>query len=250
MILCIDSGNTRLKWGLRALGASSWLAQGSVWQRDFLSTPERLCQALNPLISQHSLDEVWVSHVASPTILAALEALFRTVLLAPVYRVHSQEAACGVTNGYQFPEKLGVDRWCALLGARGLTTDACIVVMAGTATTIDTLTATGHFQGGMILPGSYLMKQSLAKETAALPWAEGQHQPWPGCTQDAIVTGCLEAQAGAIERAFARIVDQPGAQVLLSGGGAEALAVLLSCPLRAVENLVMEGLWRMAEASR
>ena len=76
--------------------------------------------------------------------------------------------------------------------------------MAGTATTIDSLDAAGTFLGGMILPGLDLMRRALARDTAGLAYADGQYAAQPRCTDDAIVTGCIEAQAGAIERAWTR----------------------------------------------
>ena len=156
-------------------------------------------------------------------------------------------AAGGVVNLYKEPARLGVDRWCALIGARSLVSGPCLVVMAGTATTIDTLDGEGRFCGGLILPGLELMRRSLARDTAALPLAAGRHAPWPRCTDDAITSGCLEAQAGAIERAFARL---PGnASCLLSGGAAGAIAEHLGVPHRQVGNLVLDGLLELAGES-
>jgi len=112
--------------------------------------------------------------------------------------------------------------------------------MAGTATTIDSLDATGRFLGGLILPGVELMKTALHQGTARLPLAEGRYADHPDNTGDAIVTGCLDAQIGAIERAYARL---PGAQIcLLSGGAAFALTPLLDLPMRVAPNLVLEGM--------
>jgi hypothetical protein len=68
--------------------------------------------------------------------------------------------------------------------------------MAGTATTIDTLDADGNFLGGVIMPGVGLMLRSLAHGTAALPCAESEYAANPRCTDDAIVSGVIEAQAG------------------------------------------------------
>ena len=121
----------------------------------------------------------------------------------------------------------------------------CVVVMAGTATTIDTLDGEGHFLGGLILPGFDLMRHSLARDTAALPLAAGSYSLHPRCTDDAIVSGCIEAQVGAIERAHARLGG--GANCLLSGGGAADLGAHLDVPHQQVGNLVLEGLLRLAE---
>jgi type III pantothenate kinase len=161
--------------------------------------------------------------------------------------IHEASAAAqglSITNGYDNPAQLGVDRWCALIGARGITTSACLVVMAGTATTIDTLDASGRFCGGLILPGLDLMRRSLARDTAALPLASGVYRSLPCNTDDAIVSGCLEAQIGAIERVFTRISSATNAICLLSGGAATTLSPLLRIPHRHIDNLVLEGLAR------
>lgn len=121
-----------------------------------------------------------------------------------------------------------------------------LVVNAGTATTVDMLTSSGLFSGGIILPGLELMKESLAARTAGLPLARGEYADHPRTTADAIETGCLLAQAGAIERVYARL--EPGALCLVSGGAALKIAARLKVPVRVVENLVLEGLVQIASS--
>jgi len=162
--------------------------------------------------------------------------------------VRSTAHAAGVSNLYRAPERLGVDRWCALIGAWALFHSPAVVVMAGTATTIDTLDVEGRFLGGRILPGIGLMLRSLAKGTAGLPFADGEYAASPRCTEDAIVTGILDAQAGAIERAFAGLGDRSGI-CLLSGGYAEKISDCLAIPHRRIDNLPLEGLCRIAHGA-
>jgi type III pantothenate kinase len=119
--------------------------------------------------------------------------------------------------------------------------------MAGTATTVDTIDGDGRFLGGLILPGLDLMRRSLAQDTAALPLAAGKYSVHPRCTDDAITSGCIEAQVGAIVRAVARLGN--GATCLLSGGAAGVIGEHLGVPHRQVANLVLEGLLQLAEAS-
>lgn len=234
MIACLDAGNSRLKWGLAAEGG--WVAQGALeWSgMDQFAT---LAAGWPPL------ERVLLASVAGP----GQEARICQALAGHrVERVRSTAAAAGVVNGYLQPEQLGVDRWCALIGARSLTREPCLVVTAGTATTIDSLDGEGRFLGGLILPGLEMMRTALARGTARLPLAEGARQDFPRQTPDAIHSGCLEAQLGAIERAFARL---PGAALcLLSGGAAPFLAPHLKLPLRPVDNLVLEGLRQLALA--
>ena len=164
--------------------------------------------------------------------------------------VHSFVASascCGVTNTYEQPEQLGADRWAALLGAHALQVELaapCLVVCAGTATTVDHLAADGCFRGGVILPGFDLMRSALAGNTAQLPLAEGEYRAEPRNTMDAIVSGCLNAQLGAIERMFASIAGVPGARCLMTGGGVARLQTYLSIPVQVEENLILQGLVR------
>ncbi|MGD9871544.1 MAG: type III pantothenate kinase, partial [Thauera sp.] len=75
-----------------------------------------------------------------------------------------------------------------------------------------------------------------------LPFAEGRFALQPRRTADAIRSGCLQAQAGAVERMFRQIAHAPDARCLLGGGAADSFADLLDIPLRRVDNLVLAGL--------
>ncbi|MFM9971443.1 MAG: type III pantothenate kinase, partial [Burkholderiales bacterium] len=137
-------------------------------------------------------------------------------------------------------------RWAALIGARALYQGNCLVVMAGTATTLDMLSASGEFRGGAILPGVLLMKQALAGHTAGLKFASGDVVDTPRNTANAIETGCVLAQVGTIEKMLRDFA--PDALCVLSGGGASQLAPRLNIPYRVVDNLVLEGLVRMSDS--
>ena len=237
MIVCIDSGNSRIKWGVSDGGA--WLENGAVDQENSEKIAE-LAQRL-PLPTRVMLANV-AGAVAQEKIVAAL-APWQSL----IDEVKSTASAGGVVNCYENPAQLGVDRWCALIAARAMSAAPCVVVMAGTATTIDTLDGEGRFRGGLILPGLDLMRRSLARDTAALPLAAGTYSVHPRCTDDAIVSGGIEAQVGAIERAVARLGSS--AECLLSGGAADVLGAHLEVPHRTVGNLVLEGLCRLADAS-
>jgi type III pantothenate kinase len=119
--------------------------------------------------------------------------------------------------------------------------------MSGTATTVDVLDREGRFHGGLILPGLALMREALATRTADLPAMSGEYRELPRNTFDAIASGCLQATAGAIERLFRPFAGEPDALCLLSGGAAPTLVPHLALPLRTVDNLVLEGLARIAE---
>lgn len=236
MKLCLDSGNSRLKWALH--DGQHWCRQGVIDRADIAQLPGQLADL--PPVAQ-----IIAANVAGEAV-ASLIRQAAASLNAPLIFASSQAVAAGVRNGYTRPEQLGVDRWCALLGARHHHAGNCLVVGLGTATTIDFLSDKGDFSGGLILPGLTLMQQALASGTAQLPLAEGGWQARPKNTADAIVSGCLEAQAGAIERAYARLAD-PEALCLLFGGVAPLVRPLLAIPCREEALLVLDGLRQMAD---
>ena len=111
---------------------------------------------------------------------------------------------------------------------------------------MDWLDAGGDFRGGLILPGVDLMRASLAGNTAQLPLSEGEYCDEPRSTIDSIASGCLHAQAGAIERMYAKLPAASNALCLLTGGAAERIAPHLAIPFQFSEHLILDGLVRFA----
>jgi type III pantothenate kinase len=239
MRLLLDAGNSRLKWGLRDGGR--WQGQGVVDYADLAALPGVLPAALPTDVP------VFGANVAGADVAAAIARALGGRTALPVW-LSSGAQAGGVVNRYTDPAQLGVDRWAALVGAWRLHGGPCLVVSAGTATTVDLLDAAGVFQGGLILPGFELMRRALAGSTAGLGYGEGQVVAAPRNTADAIFAGCLHAQVGAVERMFVRLAGQAGALALVSGGAAHLLAEYLAIPCRVVPNLVLEGVARLTEA--
>ncbi|HTQ74744.1 MAG TPA: type III pantothenate kinase [Burkholderiales bacterium] len=234
MILAVDCGNSRLKWGLHDRGR--WIKTGSVP----LSGLARLKKAWKTL---PWVEKIVVANVAGRSVRQRLEVMLSRRDARPVW-IAARRHQCGVRNGYIEPGQLGADRWAALIGARMMFRGPCLVVASGTATTVDMLRGDGTFAGGMILPGLELMKRALAENTAGLPLSRGRFSRTPRSTADAIQSGCLLAQAGAIERIFGAM--GPGAACVLAGGAAARIAPHLRIPVRRADNLVLEGLVRIA----
>ena len=258
--LLIDAGNTRIKWALAAPGAAlgDWLAQGA--HADAAAFPAALGAALASAAASRPssagapeaaaapwIGRVLVANVAGQAVRDKLAGW----LAAPQLRIAPQAVEwfasvpqrAGVRNGYRNPAQLGCDRFAAAIGARALCPGKAIVVAnCGTATTIDAIAPDGTFLGGMILPGLGLMATSLAKNTAQLPQIRpGSKLPegFADNTDDAILTGCLAAQAGAIERACAL---HQAVECIISGGAAPYIAPAVAVAHRHVENIVMIGL--------
>ena len=233
-MIAIDAGNTRIKWGVH--DGVTWLAQGAL--------PTSEVSRLAEVAAAWPVGEQVVAcNVAGDAVATAIGVAL-TSRFGALRWLRSSAYCCGVRNGYEQPERLGADRWAALIGARAQTAGACLVVCVGTATTVDWLAADGEFRGGLILPGVDLMRASLARNTAQLPFADGQYRCAPRNTVDAIVSGCLNAQLGAIERMYAKLSAEPGARCLLTGGAAPSLVPHLEIPSVLVESLILDGLVR------
>ena len=238
MILAIDAGNSRVKWGWH--DGRNWSSLSTVSLIEFAAANHDI----NPFAVTHENPaRIVISNVAGDGAHQLLINWTSIFDAEPVWLTGEAER-CGVRNRYERPEQLGPDRWAALIAARALHQGPCLVVNAGTATTADVLSAQGEFLGGLILPGVDLMRFVLHEHTGRLPLQEGRFVRTPRNTVDAIETGCRHAQAGAIERMA--LVAGDGAPCLVSGGAGKALVEQLGIPCRYVENLVLEGLARIA----
>ncbi len=250
-VLAVDIGNTRIKWGYAegidkktaADRHSYWLRQGWV----ATAAPTELAAVWSQLPApQH----IVISNVAGAAVGAQVAALLPRTASGPQWLV-AAAAQCGVCSGYADPASLGPDRWAALIAARQLAAAACVVVNVGTTMTVDALNGEGVFLGGCIVPGASLMRAALARDTANLAQRDGVFAYFPDNTGDAIWSGAVNALAGVVRQMVAYL-EQTGALqpvVLLSGGDAGLVEPRLGGTVMVVDNLVLEGLLRVAQSS-
>lgn len=259
--LLLDVGNTRVKWALVRANARD--QKSTLWLADGACAHDQIDDLLHEWDSQPIPDRVFGANVVGRLAVPRIETYWQQRGV-PLSWAQAQAAGCGVTNMYEQPEQLGVDRWAALVGAWNRQHGACLVVSAGTALTIDALDMHGNFQGGMILPGRRLMQASLADGTHALTAAAGQITNTPRNTFDAIASGIAAALAAPVREAYTRLAAtclvDVGAAIpnktlptcVLTGGdagwlneqleiGCTIAPLLLTAP-----QLVLEGLLEMA----
>ncbi len=250
--LLIDIGNTFLKWGFyRArLPGQAILAQDQVVHFGRV-LHEEIPNVMTQWRAFPAPKRVVISNVAGTLIRNPVMRAFEIWPQehAPDW-ISSQAQQCGVSNGYLNPAALGCDRWAAMIGARAiLGARAALVVVCGTATTVDLLAADGRFLGGGIMPGLGLMQRVLHQHTATLPDAQGEYVEHPRQTVDAIATGCAHAQAGAVERIFhLHAAQHADLACVISGGAARTLAPRLTVEHMVHENLVHDGLYWIADS--
>jgi type III pantothenate kinase len=246
--LALDVGNTRLKWAqydAPAVGAKL-LAQGAV----FLENIDRLAE-----------DE-WNALPAPARILGCIvagDAIKRRLAeqmelwdVTPAWVVSSPQEA-GLSNGYDHPSRLGADRWVAMIGAhhrllaRG-SRKPCVVVMVGTAVTVEAIDASGRFLGGIILPGHGIMLRALESGTAGLHVPTGDVRDFPTNTSDALTSGGTFAIAGAVQRMVENVTRHCGErpECIMTGGAGWKVAPSLTVGFELVDNLIFDGLLEIA----
>ncbi|OOG55494.1 type III pantothenate kinase [Rhodanobacter sp. C03] len=239
MKLLLDLGNTRLKWALQAQ-PGAWLAQAAVdWQTDVAA----------------ALDVAWAGLPRPVMVVAAsvVDSEREAQVSASVSRLfdrlphwlHTPASACGVRNAYAEPQRLGVDRFLAMLAAHANGAAPCVLAGVGTALTLDALTADGQHLGGLIAPGPQLMQQSLLGATVRVrPQRPGEILELADNTADAVTSGCWQAAAALIERFATRMAPRMGGSpmLLLDGGDAATLLPLLSLPAQLSRDGVLRGL--------
>lgn len=190
-----------------------------------------------------------VAHVASVAsadlkldLLEVLARRFRRIAIA-----RTQPMCAGLRIAYAQPDRLGVDRFLALLGTHVAGRSPALVVGVGTALTIDLLDRDGVHRGGRIAPSPALMRAALHARAPHLPESGGCYAEFADDTDAALASGCEGAAVALVERsqvAAAALLGAPP-RVLLHGGGADALLAHLPAATVA-PRLVLDGLARWA----
>jgi type III pantothenate kinase len=124
-----------------------------------------------------------------------------------------------------------------------------VVVMIGTAVTVEAIDAGGRFLGGLILPGHGIMLRALEQGTAGLHVPTGDVREFPTNTSDGLTSGGTFAIAGAVERMVqhVRIHCRAEPACFVTGGAGWKMAPHMSVAFELVESLIFDGLLVIAQ---
>ena len=246
--MAIDVGNTRLKWALYEAPSpgAPLIAQGA----EFLENIDRLAEGEWAGLAEPA--QMLGCIVAGDAVKRRVQEQMELWDVS-VQWVVSSAAEAGLVNGYDHPTRLGSDRWVAMIGARHrmLAQGAArpmVVVMVGTAVTVEAVDAEGKFLGGLILPGHGIMLRALESGTAGLHVPTGEVREFPTNTSDALTSGGTYAIAGAVERMVQHVRARCGAEpaCYMTGGAGWKMAPSMAVNFELVDSLIFDGLLEVA----
>lgn len=240
MILELDCGNSFIKW--RVLSGNVSICGGVADSN----------AALVSAVSAHAglgMRGCRLVSVRSDEETADLISILETSFGLEVFSAQPARAVAGVRNGYDDFERLGLDRWLALLGGFELAKGACLILDFGTAVTSDFVAADGAHLGGFICPGLPLMRSQLRTHTRRIRYdnvlaEQALHSCTPGrSTAEAVERGCLLMLRGFVITQLQLAHEYWGDDfvVFLTGGDAGFVADVVP-DAKLVQDLVFVGL--------
>ena len=234
MILLLDFGNTRVKAAVYDGGAVQSIYSGPV---DTAS----LCDAVE---GKGISGGMWCSvHPLPDDIIRWMSGLGLSAL--------TYKTPVPIVNSYSSPQTLGMDRLAAAVGAWSIHPGHdMLVIDAGTALTIDFISADGVYHGGNIAPGIELRFKALHEHTGALPLvsAQGDAPMFGYDTESAIRSGVLRGIRNEVNGYIEEMGGvYPSLLVFLTGGDAEFFDIKGKSTTFAVTELVLEGLARIVD---
>lgn len=236
-LLGIDIGNTKIAFGL--------LKAGDVTYRVEIPTHAQSYEIPVDLGSVQRCRIASVVPSATPRLLSILRERSSSLEIE-VIRSERIQIETRVSNVSQ----VGVDRLLAALAgyheSPRASSGGCIVINAGTATTIECISASGVYLGGSIGLGLGKTLEELHEQTAQLPLVElaaplqAVGTDTHSAIRSGVVLGGLYGIQGLIRRMSAEALGGADPFVCVTGGAGEVVAEFLSCHYD--PNLVLKGL--------
>ena len=234
--LCLDFGNTRLKWALFSGGVI----------RDSGQFGEDLVEELRICIETHKPDRSILSSVVNHP--EALEEMLKNKTLFHKLDHHSRVP---ITTPVGKPETIGADRLALVVAAAHYFQDRNnLVIGLGSAITYNYVNRFHQFIGGSISPGMEMRFKSLQLFTAKLPLIT-PHWNFPLAgydtktnIQSGVIFGMAKEIDGVIEAYEERYENL---HVLMTGGDAQYFKPFLKKKITEDPDLIFKGLYVISE---
>jgi type III pantothenate kinase len=234
MRLCVTIGNTNTCFGL--FDGTRLAAREAI--------PTAQAGRLPDFAHRGRAEAALVASVAPSRTAAVCSALNLALGFRPL--LAGEDFAVPIEVRLPDPQRVGVDRLLGALAAFRRTHSQTIVVDAGTAVTVNLVSASGAFCGGAIAPGPALMLRAMHEGTEGLPdlafsrpaFAVGRD------TAEAMRSGAFWGAVGVVERLIRQIRAELLGEVSVVGTGGALHHIAPHVPSIGIvaPDLVLEGL--------
>ncbi|MDG2054185.1 MAG: type III pantothenate kinase [Phycisphaerales bacterium] len=141
----------------------------------------------------------------------------------------------------------GIDRMLNAAAAFDQLQQACVIVDAGTAVTVDFVDGEGTFHGGAIAPGAHMQLEALSQHASALPeikWRKPDDEPFGRNTAEAMLQGVYYGIRGLVRVVVERYAEHYRAYplVVATGGDSQLLFDQDDFVDRVIPDLTLEGI--------
>ncbi len=243
MHLLIDVGNSRIKWQYVLDDYQNELQT----HYGLLSDLAGFIKALDPKKIDVSLAAVNQTE--------QLENLLSGEGFKSIKSAQSESYRLGLKNSYTHPERMGVDRWLAMIAAYSQIKNQTkakgfIVVDAGSALTVDVVDEKGQHQGGYIVPGLLMAQEALFANTEqVIQYNESVEETASNIDYHKLGNNTLQCvEYGVVNQMVAMVkflIDEyPDYNVFFTGGDGAMLADYLKTGT-VDKDLVLKGLWQV-----
>lgn len=236
-IVVIDVGNTSIHF--------AWVKNGRIMRTKLLPTAQSTSDMLMRILSKDINNNIYLCSVVP-----RITSFFRNLGLK--LHVVGQDINVPIVSLYN-KHNIGMDRLVSVYAARILYPKARIVVDFGTAITLDILSPTGTYEGGLILPGigstlkvlsscALLPRKIVLRDTNALI---------PKNTVQSINRGVIEGFSSMLNiliKKYKKLLYlEKNTQVIITGGDAQNILSKVDFAYRYEPHLVMKGLILLAK---
>jgi type III pantothenate kinase len=241
-MLGVSVGNSRTRIGAFIAGELQECATFRNERADVLA--EAVTHAFSPLRDLEDVS-VLLTSVNDPAA-KAIEHQITTTLGQQVRRVE-RDITIPIGRQVDADAKTGEDRLLNAAAAFDVLKQACVVVDAGTAITVDFVDGAGTFHGGAIAAGAQLQLDALNNRTHMLPLIElaRPDEPIGHNTADAMKSGVYHGLRGMVRELVERYAETLGSfpMVVATGGDGNLLFRDYELVDRVIPNLTMTGLY-------
>lgn len=213
MLLTIDIGNSRINCGL--FNGRKLIKHKGISIRNI--------KDIRGSVFNNSIKTWDYSEAVICSVVPRFTSVIKKQLKVPVLVINNK-SDIGLKIKYKRPREVGADRLANAAAVKFLYGHPAFVIDFGTAVTIDIISCTGDYLGGVILPGLDMIRYGLYEKTALLPLVsiKKTKKILGQSTKTAIQSGIYHGMRGTVKQLIKDLKKElrfPQKTVIITTGG-------------------------------